>query len=56
VPGSEVIQKVGERVAELVTDVNRIDATERVTLEELSTLGRPLLAEKRNFDYLVSIQ
>jgi tetratricopeptide (TPR) repeat protein len=54
-PASEVIDEAGKRVSELVESVNRIEATERVTHEELSTLGHPLFTEKRKFDYLISI-
>jgi tetratricopeptide (TPR) repeat protein len=54
-PAAEVIKQAGDRVSELVDSVNRIDATEKVTHEELSTLGRPVLTEKRRFDYMISI-
>ncbi len=54
-PAGEVIRKAGERVSELVNDINRIDATENVTQEELSVLGRPIATEKRTFDYEISI-
>jgi len=54
-PSDQVIEEVGKRVAELVDSVNRIDATEQITHEELSTLGRPVAVEKRKFDYLISI-
>jgi tetratricopeptide (TPR) repeat protein len=54
-PAAQVIKEAGERVSELVDSVNRIEATEHVTHEELSTLGRPVSTEKRKFDYLISI-
>jgi tetratricopeptide (TPR) repeat protein len=54
-PASQVIDEAGKRVSELVESVNRIEATERVTHEELSTMGHPLFTEKRKFDYLISI-
>jgi tetratricopeptide (TPR) repeat protein len=55
-PAAQVIKEAGERVSELVDSVNRIEATERVTHEELSTLGHPISIEKRKFDYLISIE
>ena len=54
-PAEEVLQKAGERVSELVDSVNRIEATEKITHEELSSLGHPIAVEKRKFDYQVSI-
>lgn len=54
-PSEQVITEAGKRVSEFVDSVNRIDATELITHEELSTLGRPVNIEKRKFDYLISI-
>jgi tetratricopeptide (TPR) repeat protein len=54
-PAAQAIKEAGERVSELVNSVNNIEATEKVTHEELSTLGRPVLTQKRTFDYLISI-
>lgn len=54
-PAAEVIQKAGDRVSELVDDVNEIAAVEQVRLDELSTLGHPVSIEKHKFDYLISI-
>lgn len=54
-PVEEVIQKAGQRVSELVDSVNRIEATEKITHEELSSLGHPIAVEKRKFAYQVSI-
>lgn len=54
-PADVVIQKAGQRVSELVDSVNRIEATEKITHEELSSLGRPISVEKRKFAYQVSI-
>jgi tetratricopeptide (TPR) repeat protein len=54
-PAAEVIEKAGRRVSELVDSVNRIEATENITHEELSVLGRPVSIEKRKFDYFISI-
>jgi len=54
-PSDQVIAETGKRVREFVDSVNRIDATERITQEELTTLGHPLSTERRKFDYLISI-
>lgn len=54
-PAAQVIEEAGARVSELVDSVNRIEATEKVTHQELSTLGHPVFTEKRTFDYLISI-
>ncbi|HLV96420.1 MAG TPA: hypothetical protein VKS44_14605 [Candidatus Acidoferrales bacterium] len=54
-PSAQVVREAGERVSELVDSVNRIEATEKVTHEELSTMGHPVFTEKREFDYLISI-
>lgn len=54
-PSDQVINEAGKRVTEFVDSVNRIDATEQIIHEELSTLGRPVNVEKRKFDYLISI-
>lgn len=55
-PADEVIEEAGKRVTELVDSVNRIQAKEKISHEELSTSGRPITAEKRTFDYLISIE
>jgi tetratricopeptide (TPR) repeat protein len=54
-PSEQVITEAGKRVTEFVDNVNRIDATEQITHEQLSALGRPVAIEKRKFDYLISI-
>jgi len=54
-PADQVITAVGKRVAELVDSVNRIQAKENVIHQELSTMGRPILTDSRNFEYFISI-
>jgi hypothetical protein len=52
----EVIQASGERVKELVQNVDRFTATEEVEHSRLSPLGLQLSKETRKFDYLVEIR
>jgi tetratricopeptide (TPR) repeat protein len=54
-PADQVIAGVGNRVAELVDTVNRIQAKEDVVHQELSTMGRPITTDRRKFEYLISI-
>ncbi|HUJ32641.1 MAG TPA: tetratricopeptide repeat protein [Candidatus Acidoferrum sp.] len=54
-PADQVIREAGKRVTEFVDSVNRVEAREDVTHEELSTLGHPIATEKRKFDYFISI-
>jgi tetratricopeptide (TPR) repeat protein len=54
-PADEVIAEAGKRVTVFVDSVNRIEAREEVTHEELSTLGRPVKAERRKFQYMIYI-
>ena len=51
----DVIREAGKRVTEFVDSVNRIEAKEEVTHEELTTLGRPLRSEKQKFQYMIYI-
>jgi tetratricopeptide (TPR) repeat protein len=52
----EVIQATGERVKELVENVDRFTATEKVEHSSLSPLGLPISKEIRKFDYIVEIR
>jgi tetratricopeptide (TPR) repeat protein len=52
----EVIQASGERIKELVQNVDRFTATEQVEHFRLSALGLQLSKETRKFDYLVEIR
>jgi tetratricopeptide (TPR) repeat protein len=52
----EVIQASGERVKELVENVNRFTATEEVEHSKLSPLGLQISKETKKFDYMVEIR
>jgi hypothetical protein len=51
----EVIQASGERVKELVENVDRFTAIEEVEHSKLSPLGLQISKETRKFDYMVEI-
>jgi tetratricopeptide (TPR) repeat protein len=53
---SDVVQKAGEQIVNLIHDVDRFTATETLTHESVNKFGIAALPEKRKFDYLVSIQ
>jgi hypothetical protein len=52
----EVIEATGDRVKELVENVDRFTATEKVEHSSLSPLGLPISKEIRKFDYMVEIR
>ena len=52
----QVIQATGDRVKELVENVNRFTATEKVEHSSLSPLGLVVSKETRRFDYMVEIR
>jgi tetratricopeptide (TPR) repeat protein len=52
----DVVKKAGQRILELVTDVDRFTATESVIHESIGKYGMPSPPEKRRFNYVVSIQ
>jgi tetratricopeptide (TPR) repeat protein len=52
----EVIRATGDRVKELVENVDRFTATERVEHSSLSPLGLVVSKETRKFDYMVEIR
>jgi hypothetical protein len=52
----DVIQATGERVKELVENVDRFTATEKVEHSSLSPLGLQISKETRKFDYTVEIR
>ena len=54
-PVDTVLGESGERVRELVTDVGRFSAIERVLHENLDELGNATTRETRLFNYLVDI-
>jgi tetratricopeptide (TPR) repeat protein len=53
---TDVVQKAGEQIVNLIHDVDRFTATETMTHESVNKFGIAALPEKRRFDYLVSIQ
>jgi len=52
----DVVRKAGQRLTELVTDVDRFAATESLIHENINKWGVPSPPEKRKFDYVVGIQ
>jgi len=52
----EVLQATGDRVKELVENVDRFTATEKVDHSSLSPLGLEISREMRKFDYMVEIR
>jgi hypothetical protein len=52
----QVIQATGDRVKELVENVDRFTATEKVEHSSLSPLGLVISKETRKFDYMVEIR
>ncbi len=61
VPGTscdlrEVLQKSGQRLQELVTNVDKFTATENVTHESFNKWGFPSRTKKFKFNYVVSVQ
>lgn len=55
-PLDEALQKTGERLVELMHDVNRFTATEWVTDQTINKWGVASSPEKRKFSYVVSIE
>ena len=54
-PLAHVIEMSGNRVQELVTDVSRISAIERLLHERVDEIGNPITKETRDFNYVASI-
>jgi tetratricopeptide (TPR) repeat protein len=52
----DVVSKAGTQLLELVKDVDRFAATESLQHESINKFGFASSAEKRKFDYVVSIQ
>ena len=52
----DVVRKAGDQISELIHDVDRFTATESLTHQSIDKCGAPSAAEKRKFDYVVSIQ
>ncbi len=53
---ADVLQATGDRVRELVENVDRFTATEKVEHSSLSPLGLQISKETRKFDYMVEIR
>jgi tetratricopeptide (TPR) repeat protein len=53
---NDVVQKAGQRLMDLISDVDRFSATESLTHESINKYGVATNPEKRKFDYVVSIQ
>ncbi len=54
-PAEQVIEGAGNRVTELVENVNSITATENVIYESLNPMGRSFAPESRKYEYMASI-
>ncbi len=54
-PLDSVIEMSGERVKQLVDDVSRISAIERLVHEQVDEMGNALTKETRSYDYVASI-
>jgi tetratricopeptide (TPR) repeat protein len=52
----DVVEKAGKQLLMFVDDVDRFTATETLVHESINKYGIAAAAEKRKFDYLVSIQ
>lgn len=52
----DVVRKAGDQINELIRDVDRFTATESLVHQTIDRWGAPSSPEKRNFDYVVSIQ
>lgn len=54
-PLNEVLERVAQRVDELIANMNRFAATEDLIHENLTKGGRVISTEKRRYDYVASI-
>ena len=52
----DVVQKAGQQIQKLTHDVDRFTATESLTNESINRYGIASSPDKRQFDYMVSIQ
>ena len=55
-PLLHIVQQAGQRVLELVDNLDRFTATEKLDHQTLNELGLAVRAEQRNFEYLVIIR
>ncbi len=54
-PLDNVIEMSGNRVKDLVNDVSRISAIERLLHEQVDEIGNPVTKETRNYNYVANI-
>jgi tetratricopeptide (TPR) repeat protein len=54
-PLDNVMEMSGNRVKELIADVSRISAIERLLHEQVDEIGNPITKESRNYNYVASI-
>jgi tetratricopeptide (TPR) repeat protein len=54
-PLTNAIEMSGNRVKELVTDVSRIAAIERLLHEQVDEIGNPITKETRDYNYVASV-
>lgn len=54
-PLATVIEMSGNQVKELITDVSRIAAIERLLHEQVDEIGNPITKETRDFNYVASV-
>jgi tetratricopeptide (TPR) repeat protein len=54
-PIDNVIEMSGNRVKDLVTDVSRIAAIERLLHEQVDEIGNPITKQTRDYNYVASI-
>ncbi|MGB8985637.1 MAG: tetratricopeptide repeat protein [Candidatus Sulfotelmatobacter sp.] len=54
-PLANVMEMSGDRVKELVTDVSRIAAIERLLHEQVDEIGNPITKETRDYNYVASV-
>lgn len=52
----DVVKKAGQRLSDLVSDVDRFTATESLVHESINRYGMPSAPEKRRFNYVVAIE
>ncbi len=55
-PLSQILEQTGHTVVEFVSNVDRFSATETMNHQALNEFGLAIHSEKRNFNYLVSIE
>jgi tetratricopeptide (TPR) repeat protein len=54
-PYDDVMEKSGERVKELVSDVSRIGAIEHLLHQQMDDIGNPATKETRSYNYIATV-